>query len=79
MTNKKYLTILLAFGALLSSYAGATDLTGAWKGPKDLMINVCQDTLNQPYICNFSGAGASTTTRRPPTEVTTQSPAQSTR
>ena len=34
------------------SYAETKNLTGAWKGPKDLMIDVCTDSQNQQYVCS---------------------------
>lgn len=26
------------------------NLTGAWRGPKDLMVNICEDNNHQPYV-----------------------------
>lgn len=34
------------------SHAETINLTGAWKGPKDLMINVCDNNQNQQYVCS---------------------------
>lgn len=34
------------------SRAETGNLTGAWEGPKDLMINVCDDGQNQQYVCS---------------------------
>ncbi len=48
------ITSLIAF-CLMSSplcHAETGNLTGAWKGPKDLMINVCDDGKNQQYVCS---------------------------
>ena len=49
--------IYIAFIALANlstpfSYAETGNLTGAWKGPKDLMMNVCDDNQNQQYVCS---------------------------
>ncbi len=52
MKTKIYTTLLLAIGGFCTSFAGIANLTGAWKGPKDLMINVCVDNQSQPYICH---------------------------
>ena len=51
MIKNIFLTVLPALGGLLSSSDEATNLTGAWEGPKDLMINICVENHNQPYIC----------------------------
>lgn len=59
--NIQFLTVMkiiyIAFIALVNlsapfSYADTNNLTGAWKGPKDLMINVCDDNQNQQYVCS---------------------------
>ncbi len=52
MIPKSYTILLLAVGGFFTSSAGTPDFTGAWKGPKDLMINVCVDSQSQPYICH---------------------------
>ena len=42
-----YCTMSVSF-----SYAETGNLTGAWKGPKDLMVDVCDDDQNQQYVCS---------------------------
>ena len=53
MNNRLLITALIAYCSISASFthAATTDLTGAWKGPKDLMINFCLDNQNQPYVC----------------------------
>lgn len=42
--------VLMAYSAL--SVAFAANLEGAWKGPKELMVNLCVDSQKQPYVCH---------------------------
>lgn len=53
MNNRLLITALIAYCSISAAFthAATTDLTGAWKGPKDLMINFCLDNQNQPYVC----------------------------
>ncbi|MDE6165670.1 MAG: hypothetical protein K2F58_01060, partial [Muribaculaceae bacterium] len=53
MNNRLLITALIAYCSISASFthAATTDLTGAWNGPKDLMINFCLDSQNQPYVC----------------------------
>ena len=44
--------VLSACGAVFLAQANMSNLTGAWKGPKDLMINICETTDSQPYVCH---------------------------
>lgn len=48
------ITSFIAFCVMSSPFAHAEagNLIGAWKGPKDLMINVCDDGQNQQYVCS---------------------------
>lgn len=48
------ITSLIAFCLMSAplSHAETGKLTGAWKGPKDLMIDVCDDGQNQQYVCS---------------------------
>ena len=54
MNNKLLITSLIAYSSLSASYVHAEtgNLVGAWKGPKDLMITVCDDGQNQQYVCS---------------------------
>lgn len=38
--------------AVMNVYAETTSLVGAWKGPGDLMINLCDDNHNRIYVCH---------------------------
>lgn len=44
--------VLSACGVVFLAQAKTPNLTGAWKGPKDLMINICETTDSQPYVCH---------------------------
>lgn len=35
----------------ISAYSEKSNLIGAWKGPADLIINLCDDNQNQLYVC----------------------------
>ena len=50
MSSKKYIATLFAFIGFLTSFAETSNLIGAWKGPKDLMINLCIDNDKQLYV-----------------------------
>lgn len=50
MRNKKYIATLFAFIGFLTSFAETSNLIGAWKGPKDLMVNLCIDNDKQLYV-----------------------------
>lgn len=50
MKNKKYIATLFAFIGFLTSFAETSNLIGAWRGPKDLMINLCIDNDKQLYV-----------------------------
>ena len=54
MRYRFLITFLTAYCSMSAgfSYAEPTDLTGAWKGPQDLTINVCDDNQNQQYVCS---------------------------
>ena len=50
MSSKKYIATLFAFIGFLTSFAETSNLIGAWKGPKDLMINLCIDNGKKLYV-----------------------------
>ena len=50
MSSKKYIATLLAISGFLTAFADTDNLTGAWKGPKDLMVNLCIDNDKQLYV-----------------------------
>lgn len=50
MSSKKYIATLIAISGFLSAFADTDNLTGAWKGPKDLMVNLCIDNDKQLYV-----------------------------
>ena len=50
MSSKKYIATLFAFIGFLTSFAETSNLIGAWKGPKDLMVNLCIDNNKQLYV-----------------------------
>lgn len=52
--KNKLITALMAYCAsyAVSAYADTVHLEGAWKGPKDLMVNICIDGQKQPYVCH---------------------------
>ena len=50
MSSKKYIATLIAISGFLTAFAGTDNLTGAWKGPKDLMVNLCIDNDKQLYV-----------------------------
>ncbi len=52
--KNRFLTISLTIYCCMSaafSHSETINLTGAWKGPKDLMVNLCVDNQKQPYVC----------------------------
>lgn len=53
MNHRLLLTALITYCSMSASltHADTASLTGAWKGPKDLMINVCLDNQDQQYVC----------------------------
>ncbi len=50
MSSKKYIATLIAISGFLTAFADTDNLTGAWKGPKDLMVNICIDNDKQLYV-----------------------------
>ena len=48
------ITSLIAFCSMSAplSHSETGNLAGAWKGPKDLMIDVCLNNQNQQYVCS---------------------------
>lgn len=50
MSSKKYIAALIAISGFLTAFADTDNLTGAWKGPKDLMVNLCIDNDKQLYV-----------------------------
>lgn len=50
MSSKKYIATLIAISGFLTAFADIDNLTGAWKGPKDLMVNLCIDNDKQLYV-----------------------------
>lgn len=50
MSSKKYIATLIAISGFLTAFADTDNLTGAWKGPKDLMVNLCIDNNKQLYV-----------------------------
>lgn len=51
MKDKKLLIVLLIVSIFTSVKADDADMAGAWKGPKDLMINVCIGPENRINVC----------------------------
>lgn len=51
MKKRLLVALLLTCGVIISSLAEVSNLVGAWKGPKDLMINLCFDSENNLYVC----------------------------
>ena len=43
----------MVYCAIAAAFANVrtVNLTGAWKGPNDLMVNLCADTENRLYVC----------------------------
>ena len=54
MNYRLLIALLTAYCSISASfsYAETGNLTGAWKGPKDLMVDVCDDGQNQQYVCS---------------------------
>ncbi|WP_290302576.1 DUF4893 domain-containing protein [Muribaculum intestinale] len=50
MSSKKYIATLIVISGFLTAFADTDNLTGAWKGPKDLMVNLCIDNDKQLYV-----------------------------
>ena len=50
MSSKKYIATLIAISGFLTAFADTDNLTGAWKGPKNLMVNLCIDNNKQLYV-----------------------------
>lgn len=50
MRINKYITSLIALCGFLTSSAETPNLIGAWKGPMDLMVNLCIDNDKQVYV-----------------------------
>ncbi len=50
MSSKKYIATLIAISGFLTAFADTDNLTGAWKGPKNLMVNLCIDNDKQLYV-----------------------------
>lgn len=51
MNTRLATTFLLTISGFLVSFAAIPDIVGAWKGPKELMINFCLDSENNLYVC----------------------------
>lgn len=51
MTNNLFLSILVATSAFVPAYSAQRDLTGAWEGPGDIMVNICADNDNRQSVC----------------------------
>lgn len=47
-----FITALYACSTIFTTQAKTPDLIGAWKGPMDLMINLCESGDSQPYVCS---------------------------
>ncbi len=50
MKNRLIITALMTYSAVSSVFAA--NFEGAWKGPKELMVNLCIDGQKQPYVCH---------------------------
>lgn len=50
MKNRLIITALMIYSALSAVFA--TNIEGAWKGPKELMVNLCVDSQKQLYVCH---------------------------
>ncbi len=50
MSSIKYIATLIAISGFLTAFADTDNLTGARKGPKDLMVNICIDNDKQLYV-----------------------------
>ena len=50
MSSIKYIATLIAISGFLTAFADTDNLTGAWKAPKDLMVNICIDNDKQLYV-----------------------------
>ena len=53
--NFRFLILaLIAYSSMtaLAAHAETRNLVGAWRGPKDLVIDVCDDGRNQQYVCS---------------------------
>lgn len=50
MKNRLIITALMTYSAVSAVFA--TNFEGAWKGPKELMVNLCIDGQKQPYVCH---------------------------
>lgn len=53
MKNKLLIISLVIYCSMSASFlhSETVNLRGAWKGPKDLMVNLCLDNQKQPYVC----------------------------
>ncbi|MDE7443289.1 MAG: DUF4893 domain-containing protein, partial [Muribaculaceae bacterium] len=53
MKKRLLIIALMAYCAISAAFANArsVNLTGAWKGPNDLMVNLCTDNQTQLYVC----------------------------
>ncbi len=53
MKNSLLIIFFVIYCSLSASFSHAekVNLVGAWKGPKDLMVNLCVDNQKQPYVC----------------------------
>lgn len=49
--KNRILSISLFICSAFFANAETANLIGAWKGPNDLMLNLCADNQNQPYVC----------------------------
>lgn len=54
MNYRLLITSLIAYCSMSASfsYAETSNIVGAWKGPKGLMIDVCLNNHNQQYVCS---------------------------
>lgn len=53
MRSISIVALIMGFSAIVPTVYGQTqNLVGAWKGPNDLMINLCDDGQNKLYVCH---------------------------
>lgn len=53
MKNISIVALIMGFSAIAPMVYGRTqNPVGAWKGPNDLMINLCDDGQNKLYVCH---------------------------
>lgn len=53
MRNIFIIALVMVCATIFPAVYGRTqNLAGAWKGPNDLMINLCDDSQNKLYVCH---------------------------